>query len=103
MKHWPVYLNKLITCLDAVCFFLLLGTLSYNDSHGYENVTYKVKSRCLKFYRAYSVSHPIRQMLSIVFWRWILKDYIEVQEEKKKVVALCSRPLENVKLDTFTL
>ena len=29
-------------------------------------------------------------------------DSIKVQENKKKVVVLCSRPRENVKLGTFT-
>ena len=33
----------------------------------------------------------------------ILKDCIKVQEKKKKVVVLCSRPGQNVKLGTFTL
>ena len=30
--------------------------ISNNDGDGYENVTYKVNSRCLKRYRAYSIS-----------------------------------------------
>ena len=37
-----------------------------------------------------------------VFWIWILKDCIKVQEKKKKVVVLCLRPPQNVKLGTFT-
>ena len=36
------------------------------------------------------------------FWSWILKDYVEVQEKKKKVIILCSRPLQDVKLSIFT-
>ena len=36
-------------------------------------------------------------------WSWILKDCIKVQEKKKKVVVLCSRPRQNVNLSTFTL
>ena len=32
------------------------GSLSNNDGDGYENVTQKVKSRCFKLYRAYSMS-----------------------------------------------
>ena len=31
------------------------------------------------------------------------KDCIKVQEKKKKVVVLCSRPRQNVKLGTLTL
>ena len=37
------------------------------------------------------------------FWSWIQKDDIEVQEKKKKVVVLCSRPWQKMKLCTFTL
>ena len=36
------------------------------------------------------------------FWSWILKDCIEVQLKKSKVVVLCSRPPQNVKLGIFT-
>ena len=31
----------------------------------------------------------------------ILKDCIKVQEKNKKVIVLCSRPPQNVKLDIF--
>ena len=34
---------------------------------------------------------------------WILKDCINVQGKRKKIVALCARPPQNVKLGTFTL
>ena len=33
----------------------------------------------------------------------ILKDCIKVQEKKKKVIVLCSRPQQNMKLGTFAL
>ena len=33
-----------------------MGSLSNNDGDGYENVTYKVNSRCLKLYRPFSIS-----------------------------------------------
>ena len=33
----------------------------------------------------------------------MLKDCIKVQKKKKKVVVLCSRPRQNVKLGSFTL
>ena len=32
-----------------------------------------------------------------MFWSWILKDSFEVQDKKKKVVVLCTRPPQNVK------
>ena len=37
------------------------------------------------------------------FCSWILKDCIKGQEKKKKVVVLCSRPRQKVKLGSFTL
>ena len=30
-----------------------------------------------------------------IFWSWILEDCIKVQEKKRKVVVLCSRPRQN--------
>ena len=50
-----------------------------------------MKSRCFKLYRAYSIPFNSSN-LGNFFWSSILKDCIEVQKEKKKVVALCSRP-----------
>ena len=55
----------------------------------------------LKLYR--TPTHSIRKMLAKFFWNWILKDCIKIQEEKKKVIVLCSRPRHNVKLGTFML
>ena len=48
------------------------------------------------------LSRFICQMLANFFWYWILKDCIKVQEKKRKVVVLCSRPQnkKNVKLGT---
>ena len=37
-------------------FLAYKGSLSYHDGDGYENVTWKVKSRCFKLYPAYSIS-----------------------------------------------
>ena len=54
---------------------------------------------CFKLYRTYSnQTLSIRQMLANVFWVFIVKDCIEVQEKKKKVVVLCSRSPQNVDL-----
>ena len=79
----------------------LIGSLRNNGGDGYKNVTFKVKSRCFKLYRAYSISF-ISSNVGKIFWSWILIDCIKVQEKKKKVVVLCSRPPKNVKLGTFT-
>ena len=73
-----------------------------NDSDVYrENVTLKVKSRCFKLYHAYSISFNSTNVGNF-FWSWILKDCIELEEKKKKVVVLRSRPPQNVKLGIFT-
>ena len=69
-------------------------------SSGYENVTKKVNSRYFKLYRAYFISFNSSNVGEF-FWSFILKDSIEVQEKKNKVV-LCSRTPENVKLGCFT-
>ena len=46
--------------------------------------------------------HLLRFVLASFFWISILKDCIEVQGEEKKIVFVCSRPPQNVKLGTFT-
>ena len=61
----------------------------------------KRRLRCFKLYRAYSVSFT-QSNVGKFFWRWILKDSIKVQEKKKKLVVLCSRLRQNVKIGTFT-
>ena len=54
---------------------------------------------CFKLYRTYSNrTLSIRQMLANLFCVFIVKDCIEVQEKKKKVVVLCSRSPQNVDL-----
>ena len=59
-----------------------------------------MNSRCLKLYRTYSISFNSSNVGKF-FWSWILKDCIKVQKLKKKVVVLCSRPWQNVKLGTL--
>ena len=59
----------------------------------------KSEFELLQTYRAHSNSLNSSNV-SKLFWSWILKDYIKVQE-KKKESRLCSRPRQNVKLDTF--
>ena len=50
----------------------------------------KVNSRCLKLYRAYSISFNLSYVGNF-FGSWILKDCIKVQVKKKEVVVLCYR------------
>ena len=81
----------------------MLGTfISNHDDDGYENVIQKVNSCWFKFYRAYSILFTLSNF-GKCFWIWILKDCSKVQEKKKRVVVLCSCPLQNVNLGTFTL
>ena len=53
---------------------------------------------CFKLYRAYSILFSLSNVGSFCEEN----DCIEVQEKKKKVFGLCSRPQENVKLDIVT-
>ena len=66
-----------------------MGSLSNYDDDDDENVTYSI------LFNSSNVGK--------CFWRWILKDRTKVQEKKKKIDILCSRPRQNVKLGSFTL
>ena len=79
---------------------LVIASLSNKHGGGYENFTLqKVNMICFKLYRTYSDrTLSIRQMLANLFWVFIVKDCIEVQEKKKKIVVLCSRSPQNVDL-----
>ena len=61
----------------------------------------KRRLRCFKLYRAYSISFT-QSNVGKRFWSLLPKDSIKVQEKKKKLVVLCSRLWQNVKLGTFT-
>ena len=77
----------------------ILGSFSNNDGHGYEDVTWKMKSRWFKLY-ALIQPRSVRQIMSNAgsfLGSWILKTV-----QKKKVVALSSSLPQNVKLGTFT-
>ena len=63
-----------------------MESLSNDDGDGYENVTYKVNSRCVRLYRAYFISFSSSN-LGTFFWSWILKYCSKVHEKKKKVVV----------------
>ena len=56
-----------------------------------KNVTQKVNSRCFKLYRAYSMSFISSNVLQM-FLKLNSKGLYQVQEKKKKVVVLSSRP-----------
>ena len=66
-----------------------IESLSNKDGISYDYATsLKVNSICFKLFRTYSNPTPsFRQMLVNLFWGLILKDFIEVQEKKKKVVS----------------
>lgn len=70
------------------------GFISNNDGDGYENVSSKVNSP-----RFTLIPSPtVRQF----FVERIVKDCIEVQEKKKKVVLFCSNLPQNVTSGIFT-
>ena len=81
---------------------VILESLSNNDGGGDNsvNVTEKVKSRGLKVNRAYSISFDSSKVGKF-FWSLILKDCIREPEKKRKLVFLCSRPRQIVKLSTY--
>ena len=58
----------------------------------YENVTFKVNSRCFKLYRSYSISFNSSDVGEFYF-NSIVKDCIKVQKKKKEVVVftLCTK------------
>ena len=68
-------------------FLLILGSLSDNYGDGYENVTKKVRLRCVKLHRVYFISFILSNLGEFV-GSWILKDSINNQEKKKRVVVL---------------
>ena len=61
----------------------------------------KIAFALLQTYRAYSMLF-ISSNLSEFFRSWILKDSINNQKKRKRVVVLFSRPPQNVKFGSFT-
>ena len=72
-------------CLYSKCTEVI-GNLKNQDEDGYENVTTKGNSRCLKRYRAYSISFNSSNV-GKCFWSWILKDCIKVLEKERKLLS----------------
>ena len=68
--------------------FVPIGSLSNSDDDGYENI--------LKFTLLQTLSHLLQLVQFFKCWKSFLelnfKDCIKVQEKKKKVNVLCSRP-----------
>ena len=62
---------------------------------------FTIRTALIKLYRVYSISFNSTKNGKF-FWSWILKNCIEVQEKKMKIVLLCSRPLQNVKIGSIT-
>ena len=77
--------GKLLSCVPALEKIVALSRLS-------RALTAK---KCTK-------SRLIRQILANVFWSWILKDCVKVQEKKRKVVVLCSWPRKIVALSRLS-
>ena len=86
-------------CVSAI---LDIGSLSNNDATVSKMSLKKWSRTASNFIPLFDFITFNSSNLGSFCWSWILKDYIEVQRKKKKVVALCSRPLQNVKLGSFT-
>ena len=74
------------------------GSLSNIDSDGYENVTYKVKSRCFKLYIAYSTSFNSSNVGNF-YWSWILTEF----RERKSNSLPCVHDLHKTNANMFSL
>ena len=57
---------------------------------------------CVSF-SLFRASQKKHFLFKTIQYGWILKDCIKVQGKRKKIVALCARPPQNVKLGTFIL
>ena len=70
----------------------LMGSLSKDDNDDVsENVGKKMNLRSFNFNRVYL--DPLNMSnTGDFFWRWILKDFIQVQKEEGKFVVVCPRP-----------
>ena len=67
MKHWPAYLNKLITCLDAVCFLLLVEEeTAINYVVGGKKKGKTLMERSKKFDKAVSLFKKYKLIASVV-------------------------------------
>ena len=78
-----------------------VGSLSDDDEDGRENVAAKMNLHPIKLCRVYvdPLNLPNQGDFS---WSWILKDFIQVLEKKRKFVVVCSPPALNVALWGFT-
>ena len=77
-----------------------VGSLSNDDKDGRENVAAKM-ALPIKLCGVYvdPLNLPNQGDFS---WSWILKDFIQVLEKKRKFVVVCSPPALNVALWGFT-
>ena len=87
VQRWLRKVQKRVMQVQS-CFFLDLKPivffsrsrcflLSNKNGDCYENVTEKVKSRCLKLNRAYSISFNSSNVWLFFLWRWILTGCID--------------------------
>ena len=81
-----------------------VGSLSNDDENGRENVATKMNLYPIKLCRVYvdPLNLPLLPDRGEFSWSWILKDFVQVLEEKGKFVVVCSPPALNVALGGFT-
>ena len=78
-----------------------MGNLTNDDDDGSENIGQKINLRPFKLYRVY-LEPLFLSNIGDISWSSILKEFIHVQIEKGKFVAVCPRPPQNVALRGFT-
>ena len=71
------------------CSIETLGSWSNSKGDGYENVTWKVNSRCFKVYRTYSISFSSSNVGKL-FWNWVLEGLNQSSGKEKESLCLVS-------------
>ena len=66
MEHWQAYLNKLITCLDTVCFLLLVEEETAINYVVGERKKKTLKERSKKFDKAVSLFKKYKLIACVI-------------------------------------
>ena len=88
--RWPS--DCLYGSLAARHYAGSLGTLSKDGDDGSENVGKKMNFRSFKVNHVFWPVQYVKKMQAPFCWSWILKDFIQVQQEEGKFVVVCPHP-----------
>ena len=77
------------------CSYLKNRELSNDDDDGSENVAKNLNLPHFKCYRVYLELLNLQNLSNVddFSWRYILKDFIQVQKEQREFVIVCSLSL----------